>query len=541
MEQPAMELSTRAKHLLLSLLNEQGPVVIANLARQFGVSPRSIRYDLDEIEGWLGPTSIKLCRRPRVGIWIEGEDEDLTGTRLSLGLVEEYRPVLSPEQRRNIIVARLLQCEEPVTSHALADELHVSRTTVFADLDNVEGWLERRGLSLVRRSNYGLRIIGEESAWRQAVSDLLNEFAESGELGRLIMEVDQESEAEGSGTLKGAPHLIALLGGIDLTTVQKMVRLAEALAGVEFTTGSYASLVFHVAIAVQRLSQAKKVDIPRERLAALRSQAEWAVATLLAERISEEFGVRVPTEEVGNLTLHLIGSKVRGPAIPGPSQPVMAVGGLDVEASAAATAFVQAVSQNLGLPLPEDKSLVTGLTLHLRPALGRLRYGLPVTNPLYDPTLARYPRILGACADAAAQIELISGLAVPPEEVGHLALHVVAAVLRHWKKSAGQRRVIVTSTAGVGVSQMLEARLAIEFSEIEVVAASSSHGLRELLRTVTADFVVGTSPIPGVSTDVVVVSPLLQDDDVARIRSYMDRRYRPDEDSLLVEPAQAAG
>ena len=274
--------------------------------------------------------------------------------------------------------------------------------------------------------------------------------------------------------------------------------------------------------------------IPRERLAALRSQGEWVIATLLARRISEEFNVEVPREEVGNLTLHLIGAKVRGPARSGPSEAI-ALAGMDVEASAAARAFVQAVSQELGLPLIEDEGLLAGLTLHLRPALGRLRYGLPVTNPLQDQTMARYPRVFSACAAAANQIELVSGLIVPPEEAGYLALHVVAAVLRHWQRSAGRRRVVIASTAGVGVSHILEARLAVEFSEIEVVATSSAHGLGELLQTVTADFVVGTSPVPGLGVDVVVVSPLLLEEDVARIRSFMDQRYRPDEDRLLAE------
>lgn len=539
MEQAPLELGTRAKHLLLSLLNEKGPVVIANLARQFGVSPRSIRYDLDEIEAWLEPTSIKLRRRPRVGIWIEGEDEGVSRTKQSMGLVEEYRPVLSPEQRRNIIVARLLQCDEPVTSHALADELHVSRTTVFADLDNVEGWLERRGLSLVRRSNYGLRIVGEESAWRQAVSDLLNEFAESGELGRLIMEVGRDAEPEDSAPLGGAPHLMALLGGVDLKAVEKMVRLAESSAGVEFTTGSYASLVFHVAIAVQRLSQARQVDVPRERLASLRSQGEYTIAGLLAMGISEEFGVEVPKEEVGNLALHLIGAKVRGPARTVSENAAALQPGLDVEASAAARAFIRAAERELKVPLIGDETLLSGLTLHLRPALGRLRYGLPVTNPLHDETLARYPRTFAAAGAAAAEIELITGLIVPPEEVGYLTLHLVAAVLRHWQKSAGRRKVIIASTAGVGVSDILAARLAAEFSELEVVANSSAHGLGEILRTVEPDFVIGTTPIPGVGVDVVVVNPLLPEDDVARIRVFMDRRYRPDEDRLLAESVPA--
>lgn len=551
MAEAIRQLGTRAKHLLLALLHEDGPVVIANLAKQFGVSPRSIRYDLDEIEAWLEPTPVKLCRRPRVGIWIEGAEEGLALAREQLGLIEEYRPVLSPEQRRNIIVARLLQRDEPVTSHALADELHVSRTTVFADLDNVQSWLGQRGLSLVRRSNYGLRIIGEESAWRQAVSDLLNEFAESGELGRLLMQVGRDAPPGGGALVTGfagAPHLLSLLGGLDLGKVEEIVRVAEEAAGVEFTTGSYSALVFDLAVAIQRLGQEKRVELPRDRMAALRSYAEYALANLVAARVTETFGVVMPVAEIGNLTLHLIGAKVRGPArrraganAVGASELRDGTGGaagaaipaLDIEASALSRVLIEEAERDLDVPLSDAPGLLGGLALHLRPALGRLRFNLPVTNPLLIEFQALYPRIYSAAEKACQAIALIAGLRVPPEEIGYVAMHLGAAIIRRHKESGGKHRVVVATTGGVGVNEMLAARLGSEFLEIEVAATSSVHGLAAAIDAIRPDFVISTSSVPSLGVDVVVVDPLLTEEDVARVREFLDRNYRASEERLL--------
>ena len=535
-------LGTRGKHLLLALLHKDGPVVIAALAKQFGVSPRSIRYDLDEIEVWLGNTPIRLCRRPRVGIWVEGAEGNLALAREKLGLVEDYRPVLSPEQRRNIIVARLLQHDEPVTSHALADELHVSRTTVFADLDNVQAWLGERGLSLVRRSNYGLRIMGEETAWRQAVSDLLNDFAESGELGRLLMQIGTEpsgGEDSLASGFAGSPHLLALLGGLSLRQVEELVRLAEDLAGVEFTTGSYSSLVFQLAIAIGRLTHGKQVELPRDRMAALRSYAEYTLAGRLAQRATEIFGVALPEAEVGHLTLHLIGAKVRGPARGRTTDKTGARPGIlpafDIEAAAAARLIIASAARELGLPLGDAEGLLPGLALHLRPALGRLRFGLPMTNPLLAEIRALYPRIYAAAEQACREIGPIVGLSIPAEEVGYVTMHLGAAIIRRRQVSSGRRRVVVASTGGVGVNEMLAARLGAEFPELEVAATSSVHGLHITLTTSHPDFVISTSSVPGVEVEVVVVDPLLNTEDIARVRAFLDRRYSPSEHRLLSE------
>lgn len=448
-------------------------------------------------------------------------------------------------------MARLLQRDEPVTSHALADELHVSRTTVFADLDNVQSWLGQRGLSLVRRSNYGLRIIGEESAWRQAVSDLLNEFAESGELGRLLMQVGRDAPPGGGALVTGfagAPHLLSLLGGLDLGKVEEIVRVAEEAAGVEFTTGSYSALVFDLAVAIQRLGQEKRVELPRDRMAALRSYAEYALANLVAARVTETFGVVMPVAEIGNLTLHLIGAKVRGPArrraganAVGASELRDGTGGaagaaipaLDIEASALSRVLIEEAERDLDVPLSDAPGLLGGLALHLRPALGRLRFNLPVTNPLLIEFQALYPRIYSAAEKACQAIALIAGLRVPPEEIGYVAMHLGAAIIRRHKESGGKHRVVVATTGGVGVNEMLAARLGSEFLEIEVAATSSVHGLAAAIDAIRPDFVISTSSVPSLGVDVVVVDPLLTEEDVARVREFLDRNYRASEERLL--------
>ncbi len=72
----------RRQKLLLTLFGTQEPKKIYSLARSLDISENTLSSDLDAIEQTLSPWEIQLCRRPGVGVWLEGPPETL---RRSLG------------------------------------------------------------------------------------------------------------------------------------------------------------------------------------------------------------------------------------------------------------------------------------------------------------------------------------------------------------------------------------------------------------------------------------------------------------------------
>ena len=65
----------RQENLIQILLKAEKPLTTQELAEQLNVSSRTIRSDLEKIESEILVHSMKLEKKPRVGIWIEGIEE----------------------------------------------------------------------------------------------------------------------------------------------------------------------------------------------------------------------------------------------------------------------------------------------------------------------------------------------------------------------------------------------------------------------------------------------------------------------------------
>ncbi|GJM75772.1 hypothetical protein HMSSN036_79880 [Paenibacillus macerans] len=62
----------------------------------------------------------------------------------------------------------LFQSDSFQSMERLAEEIGVSRSTIIADLKEVEQQLEVFGLKLSRKAHYGMKIEGDEQNFRKA-------------------------------------------------------------------------------------------------------------------------------------------------------------------------------------------------------------------------------------------------------------------------------------------------------------------------------------------------------------------------------------
>lgn len=120
----------RQENLIQILLKAEKPLTTQELAEQLNVSSRTIRSDLEKIESEILVHSMKLEKKPRVGIWIEGTQDEKDALFLDVkgehDLVESY----SKEYRRGCILVQILLSKNKIYPYKLQNNLYVSKSTI---------------------------------------------------------------------------------------------------------------------------------------------------------------------------------------------------------------------------------------------------------------------------------------------------------------------------------------------------------------------------------------------------------------------------
>ena len=167
--------------------------------------------------------------------------------------------------------------------------------------------------------------------------------------------------------------------------------------------------------------------------------------------------------------------------------------------------MIRIVSESFRLPLYLDKELAEGLIIHLKPVLARLKYGLPVENPILDDIRTHYPQIYAATQKAVFWLERVVGCPIPPGEVGYLAMHFGAALTRVKQKTLSSRRILLVCASGLGTAKLLESTLRSELPGVEWIGTTSVMQVAKTIKSRAVDLVISTVDLDSLVKDVPVV------------------------------------
>ncbi|MFZ5817162.1 MAG: BglG family transcription antiterminator [Bacillota bacterium] len=476
-------LNQRQRTILSMLAQAADFVAVNDLALRLGVAPRSVRADLTMVEAFVhSATPYRLERNKRRGarLMMPPEDRSRWPAVPPPSPAAAYR--LSPEERVLAVVTALLHQKGLVTLDRLADQLHVSRRTVVEDLKQVEGWLAQRGLRL-RRLPRGLTIEGGEGPVRSALVELAN-----------------------------APPVTAsveLLPPGEMAVIEQAVRTAAQQLPFELADVAFQALLYHLSVAVMRLRAGNEIYMDSSQMADLKQKPEWAVACELARSLEEALQVPLPPDECGYITLHLLGAKAvreREPAASAVPEATL------VEA---VQAFMRVAGAHLGVDLT-DAELLSGLLLHLRPAVYRLRYGLRMVNPLRDQIIERYGFLVAAAEAAVPELERRLAIRIPPDELTYLAMHIGAFLERVAARL--QVRVLLVCGSGIGTARLLEGRMQRVFPSIHIEDVVPVGRIRAHPALSRVQLVITTVPLSLDEVPVVLVNPFLTPEDARQIQ-----------------------
>ena len=178
--------------------------------------------------------------------------------------------------------------------------------------------------------------------------------------------------------------------------------------------------------------------------------------------------------------------------------------------------LVAAAASRLHPSLAEDVQLRRSLGEHLRRLRVRLRYGLPVSNPLDQEVRQRYPDVYRVASDIVAALHPVGDAVVPQEEVGFLTMYLAGSLERN--RLRPKVRITVVCPAGMATAWILVSRLSAEFPNVEITRVVSKTVFEKDVDISTTDLVVSTVPLDELgAVQTVVVSPLLRERDLRHL------------------------
>ncbi|AOM84273.1 BglG family transcription antiterminator [Salisediminibacterium beveridgei] len=502
-----MYVSARDRFILEQLIQHPEGVTIREIAHSLQVSERTIHRDLASFDSLLHPYELILEKITSKGIFLKGSTEQLNQFKEDLQSAGHFD--FLPEQRQVIIICKLLESIDGMKLQSLATDLNVTVATISSDLEKTATWLQYYGLSLEKRRGFGIRLLGDESSKRKAISGLLAENFNETEILQYVRRQLPEPDTTISESISGQ-----LLGFIDpdkLKQVEQAVLTTIRSIDYPLADSAYIALVVHLTLAIERISKGENISMNQKLSNHLAQKKEFTLAKTLANQLETSFSITIPEAEVGYITMHLRGAKLRQD-----NQSLFSEDHFDT--AFVARQLIEEVGKRTGTDLSGDTSLYQGLAAHLDPALYRVKQGMKIHNPLLEKIKSNYESLFTLIKESFSEV---TDLEIPDAEIGFLVLHFGSSMEREVNRR--NHEAIVICSSGIGSSKMIATRLRNEFPNIKTVTNRSLFDLNEIPAT-ELDLVISTIPLIGHDIDYVQVNPFLTAEDIRKIEDYIERQ-----------------
>ena len=514
-----MEFTPRMQQILKIMLKENQAVPVKYLAERMNLSKRTVQRELEYLDRPLQKYGVTFCSKTGTGVWLEGEEEDRE--RL-LGALDQSDSldVTDRTERRKRLILEILKDKNLKKLYYYSEMFGVSEATISADLEAAEEWFLPFRLKVVRKPGYGVTIEGQEQDFRLALRAFIDENIDTHMIREIYEEKDQALFALVEN--KNDKNIYKILNNELILRVIACIQKVQDRRIMNLTENSYVGLVLHVTIAVNRILSGEILEENRQMVASLEGDPDFKLAGEIVGELEREFSVEIPDIEIAYICLHIKGAKVQLIEVDPDSRSRISS---QRELLEVVNEMIDRFDPSIAWQLKQDEEFVVqGLAAHLQPTLVRLANNMKIKNPLLEQIKKDYSEIFSRCLDVAKVIEEHYGYTVPESEVGYLAVHFGAAMVRLESQHEVKRKVNmgVVCASGIGISRLMCSRIHKYFMDrIQLTA----YGLNDLTPFVLerTDFFVSTLPLKE-EADILYVSPLLTQEEMEEIASRV-RKY----------------
>jgi mannitol operon transcriptional antiterminator len=491
-----MNLFTKRQRDILALLaNEEEFIKVKKVAAFFGVAERTIRYDLKWMEYGLKEKNIELVKTPRFGIKLNFSKSGASNESLLKELNEFAHKALSTAERQFFIFLYLLMASKEVTMQQIADYLNVSKNTIVGDIETIDQLLQPMKLKVARKAHHGISLFGSENDIRSVYIKIILDGLEKGYITE--------------------DNLTLLMESISSTQISSTIREVESSLNTDFSDLAKKELYVALLVTLYRIHIEKFIEGNKAEPDVI--ETDFEINRLLNSTLTKTS--QIPISESRYIRNIFMGAQYAN-NLSESSSPFPDV---SPEILSICHGIIQDAENYLGVDLQSDLELVNGLTIHLAIAIHRLRNNLSVVNPLTQQIQFKMPFIYEMSKKIITQYESQIGTGVPDDEISYITMYFGAAFERNFSSCCLPTAMVICGS-GTATSGLLITRLKILLPEIKIVGPVPADKIPEILPDhPEIDFIIATAPMKNCGKEIILVNPLLDNDDLNKIKTLIFR------------------
>lgn len=396
---------------ILSVLRKNSALNIEMLAQRFGVSERTVRNDIKDINRELKNSGLVEINQGKCSLRVfDTRDFQNAYARI----IETDDLMNSSQKRQEYVFAKLMRAMEPVLTDDIAYEMNIGRSTLISDLKKLRQTMEKYELEIVGKTSKGLALGGSELNIRKFVMENL--------FGSIYQNYPQDE---------------LMLG-----------KIHEAMAEKNFEESTQKMFENYMTLMFDRFLTGHVITRMPEKYYNLVSRNSFSFVDELIDDISKEFYIEIPIEEKIFVFLPIIGMRT-----PADSKNMYSIE-LDEKIRPLLQKIVEQIRQELNISI-DTHEFTEKFMYHIMFMINRLRYNVHIDNPMFEDIHYKYPL---AFKMAARVIKEDAEVVVTQAEMGYLAAYF-GVFLEVNTLNQKQQKIAVISDKGRVTAQLFAVQI----------------------------------------------------------------------------------
>ncbi|SDN60790.1 Transcriptional antiterminator [Fictibacillus solisalsi] len=454
-----MQLEERPALLLNQIFSLKRPTM-AQLMDQTQMSKRQITYDLEKINYWLKDQNLpSIAYKRKSQIEVPAQVFQLADASLA---ADSF--IFTEDERLVALYLFLFIRREHISSAHFTDLLKVSKNTVTADVKKANALVAPFLVKIHYTRDRGYHLKGTELDKRVLLMSHLTRLFQKPSGEKIIGYILKES---------GNP-LIA-------ETIFSILQSLEKELSLQFVEERMHQFAYFLQFYYIRMLEKKMVSLHRDEIDLLRQDRLKEPA----EQILEQLHLMKTDSEVAYLVIQMLGLSLGDASVIQDDYDLL---------FRICERLVTDFEYKACIFFEEKNKVVETLYQHLKPAYYRMKYRIPIYNPLLAQIKEEHTELFTIVKELLSPVEVLLNISVPEEETGFITIHFAALLEKPKQIAARRKRAVVVCPSGISSSLMVKHQLESLFSEITVDRTLSLKEFNEAVE-LEIDLVFTTVPL----------------------------------------------